>query len=226
MTDEAPQVEDIADEEMPGLQNADGGAEGGDGDDDDAVRSAPKQSRAEKKARKAMGRLGMKPVSGINRVTLLKSQSILFAISEPDVYRLPGQNSYVVFGNAKIEDLSQNQMFKAAEQLKGMPQAGQGPAGMAAAAAEAAADAGAGDDDDQPPPLTSDTGDAAAAATTTPGTVADEAKPDANEDLGNLEEKDIALVMQQVDCTRAQAIAALKKSDGDIVNAIMDLQFV
>ena len=31
--------------------------------------------------------------------------------------------------------------------------------------------------------------------------------------------------MQQVTCTRSQAISALKKNNGDIVNAIMELQF-
>ena len=40
-----------------------------------------------------------------------------------------------------------------------------------------------------------------------------------------MEAKDIDLVMAQVNCTRAQAVAALKKNDGDIVNAIMELQF-
>jgi len=35
--------------------------------------------------------------------------------------------------------------------------------------------------------------------------------------------KDIELVMSQTSATRAQAVAALKKTDGDIVNAIMEL---
>ena len=51
----------------------------------------------------------------------------------------------------------------------------------------------------------------------------DEEGPD--EDAAGIEEKDIELVMAQVNCTRAQAVAALKKNDGDIVNAIMELQF-
>jgi len=36
---------------------------------------------------------------------------------------------------------------------------------------------------------------------------------------------DINLVMSQVECTQDEAIMALTKHDGDIVDAIMDLQF-
>ena len=40
-------------------------------------------------------------------------------------------------------------------------------------------------------------------------------------DETGVEAKDIELVMSQTNVTRAQAVAALKKNDGDIVNAIM-----
>ena len=40
---------------------------------------------------------------------------------------------------------------------------------------------------------------------------------------GEVSEKDIELVMQQTEATREQAIDALKKSGGDMVNAIMEL---
>lgn len=57
--------------------------------------------------------------------------------------------------------------------------------------------------------------------------------PDSSPDIWNIQEipscttaKDVELVMSQVTgCSRAQAIASLIKNDGDIVNAIMDLQF-
>lgn len=35
-----------------------------------------KQSRSEKKSRKAMQKLGMKPVSGVTRVTIKKSKNV------------------------------------------------------------------------------------------------------------------------------------------------------
>ena len=66
-----------------------------------------KQSRGEKKARKIMSKLGLKPVAGVTRVTIRKSKNILFVINKPDVYKNPASDTYIVFGEAKIEDLSQ-----------------------------------------------------------------------------------------------------------------------
>merc|ERR1712146_580519 len=57
------------DDDMPEMEDGDGEA-GGKG----------KQSRSEKKSRKAMQKLGMKPVPGIIRVTVKKSKNILFVI--------------------------------------------------------------------------------------------------------------------------------------------------
>jgi nascent polypeptide-associated complex subunit alpha len=77
-----------------------------------------KQNRAEKKARKAMQKLGMKPVSGIMRVTVKKAKNILFVISQPDVFKSPASDTYVIFGEAKIEDINQQAQQAAAEQYK------------------------------------------------------------------------------------------------------------
>merc|ERR1712212_1140636 len=77
-----------------------------------------KQSRSEKKARKAMSKLGLKAVTGINRVTIRKSKNILFVINKPDVMKSPASDTYIVFGEAKIEDLSQQAQLAAAEKFK------------------------------------------------------------------------------------------------------------
>ncbi|KAA8519268.1 hypothetical protein F0562_013524 [Nyssa sinensis] len=77
-----------------------------------------KQSRSEKKSRKAMLKLGMKPISGVSRVTVKKSKNILFVISKPDVFKSPASDTYVIFGEAKIEDLSSQLQTQAAEQFK------------------------------------------------------------------------------------------------------------
>merc|ERR1719329_2014340 len=65
-----------------------------------------KQNRNEKKSRKAMQKLGMRPVPGILRVTVKKSKNVLFVINKPDVFKSPTADTYVVFGEAKSEDLS------------------------------------------------------------------------------------------------------------------------
>ncbi|XP_071478293.1 nascent polypeptide-associated complex subunit alpha-like [Diadema antillarum] len=80
--------------------------------------SKAKQSRSEKKARKAMSKLGLKAISGVQRVTIRKSKNILFVIQKPDVYKSPASDTYIVFGEAKIEDLSQQAQMAAAEQFR------------------------------------------------------------------------------------------------------------
>ena len=77
-----------------------------------------KQSRSEKKSRKAMQKLGMKPLPGVQRVTIKKSKNILFVISKPDVFKSPNSDTYIIFGEAKIEDLSAQAQASAAEQFK------------------------------------------------------------------------------------------------------------
>ncbi|CAG5134689.1 unnamed protein product [Candidula unifasciata] len=86
--------------------------------------SKAKQSRSEKKARKAMSKLGLKPVPGVTRVTIRKSKNILFVISRPDVYKSPASDTYIVFGEAKIEDLNQQAQVAAANKFKAFDAAG------------------------------------------------------------------------------------------------------
>ena len=80
--------------------------------------SKAKQSRSEKKARKAMSKLGLRQVTGVTRVTIRKSKNILFVITKPDVYKSPASDTYIVFGEAQIEDLSQQAQLAAAEKFK------------------------------------------------------------------------------------------------------------
>lgn len=96
-----PKIEEIDSDsdsapDLEAVQGKDGDASG-------------KQNRAEKKCRKAVQKLGMKPVSGIVRVTVKKTKNILFVISKPDVYKSGNADAYVVFGEAKIEDLAAQQ---------------------------------------------------------------------------------------------------------------------
>lgn len=82
-----------------------------------------RQNRAEKKSRKMMQKLGMRAVPGVLRVTVKKSKNVLFAISKPDVFKSPTSDTYVVFGEAKSEDLgAAAQQAAAAKQFR-QPQA-------------------------------------------------------------------------------------------------------
>merc|ERR1711908_155184 len=105
--------DESTDDDMPEMEDTEEDAAGGKG----------KQSRSEKKSRKAMQKLGMKPVPGIIRVTVKKSKNILFVIKSPDVFKTSSDNpkspaTYIVFGKAEIEDLSAQATSAAVEQFK------------------------------------------------------------------------------------------------------------
>jgi nascent polypeptide-associated complex subunit alpha len=81
-----------------------------------------------------MAKLGMRPVAGINRVTIRKSKNILFVIAQPDVFKSNTTETYIIFGEAKVEDLSASAQQKAAEQFR-VPEGGAAAASAAPAAA-------------------------------------------------------------------------------------------
>ncbi|XP_009592254.1 nascent polypeptide-associated complex subunit alpha-like protein 1 isoform X2 [Nicotiana tabacum] len=112
---EEPIIEDEADDDDD--EDDDDDKDEDDAEDGDAS-GRSKQSRSEKKSRKAMIKLGMKPIPGVSRVTVKKSKNILFVISKPDIFKSPASDTYVIFGEAKIEDLSSQLQSQAAEQFK------------------------------------------------------------------------------------------------------------
>ncbi|RDW80096.1 hypothetical protein BP6252_04734 [Coleophoma cylindrospora] len=161
-------------------------------------------SRNEKKARKSIAKLGLTKIPGITRVTLRRPKNILFVINSPEVYKSPNSNTYIVFGEAKIEDLNSQAQSQAAQQL---------------AAAESHDHAG---HDHSGHDHSHDHGKGKAVDTS-------DDKKDDDEDDGEevdatgLEDKDIELVMTQASVSRNKAIKALKENDNDIVNSIMAL---
>merc|ERR1712188_308685 len=103
--------DDSTDDDMPEMEDGEEGS------------GKSKQSRSEKKSRKAMQKLGMRPIPGIVRVTVKKSKNILFVIKDPDVFKTndsnpKGPQTFIVFGKAEIEDLSQQATNAAVEQFK------------------------------------------------------------------------------------------------------------
>ena len=110
--DSIPELEETAGE----AEEAEAGDAKAAGGEEAANRA--KQSRGEKKARKIMSKLGLKQVTGVSRVTIRKSKNILFVINKPDVYKNPSSDTYIVFGEAKIEDLTQQAQMEAAQKFK------------------------------------------------------------------------------------------------------------
>jgi nascent polypeptide-associated complex subunit alpha len=191
-TDEV-KIEEVADEEVDTVEESvkEDVAEAA---EEQAGPSRAKQNRAEKKCRRALQKVGLRPVKGINRVTA-KCATNLFVIAKPDVYRVPNTETYIVFGEPKIEDMNANAAQKAAEQFKNTDEvlnAAKDIEGMNVA-------------DDIP------------ALESTTASPADDGEIDAS----GLEESDITIIQSQTSCTRAVAVKALKDTSGDLVAAIL-----
>ncbi|KAJ5109949.1 hypothetical protein N7532_002594 [Penicillium argentinense] len=201
-----PRVEELPDEEVPktNVEDSDSESEAGDANIP-AGASVAIHSRGEKKARKAIAKLGLKHVPGITRITMRRPKNILFVVNQPDVYKSPSSNIWIIFGEAKIEDLNAQAQASAAQQL----------------AAQEAAGEHAGHDHDHD----HDHGKGKEPVTD----LGTKKEPEEEEDDGEevdesgLEAKDIDLVMAQASVSRKKAVKALRENDNDIVNSIMAL---
>ena len=153
-----------------------------------------KLNRGEKKCRKALTKLGMKQFAGITRVTVKKRDGFIFMINDPEVL-ISGDNGnqFVCFGELKYDD--PNQRLQAAEAQK--------MAAAQAAAQAAAANAPAA-------------GGAAENKKTAPSN-------EAAEDETGITANHINMVMEHTNCTRNEAIRALRESNDDMINAVMKL---
>ncbi|KAF5613014.1 nascent polypeptide-associated complex subunit alpha [Fusarium subglutinans] len=160
-------------------------------------------NRNEKKARKALEKLHLTRIPGITRVTLRRPKNILFVINNPEVYKSPNSNTYIVFGEAKIEDVNAAAQQAAAAQLASANAEdhsghNHGEPSKAAETSEEKKDKEEEEDDDDD-------------------------DDDEEVDASGLEDKDIELVMTQANVSRNKAVKALKENDNDIVNSIMAL---
>ncbi|XP_047550257.1 NAC-alpha domain-containing protein 1 isoform X2 [Lutra lutra] len=185
---------ELEEQDLSGAQTAQCPTQAPAGGSSEETVAKAKQSRSEKKARKAMSKLGLRQIQGVTRITIQKSKNILFVIAKPDVFKSPASDTYVVFGEAKIEDLSQQVHRAAAEKFKV-------PTEPSALVPESA-----------PGPLVR------------PGCEEEEEEEEEEEvDEAGLELRDIELVMAQANVSRARAVRALRDNQSDIVNAIMEL---
>ncbi|TGJ88114.1 hypothetical protein E0Z10_g698 [Xylaria hypoxylon] len=200
-----PRVEELPDEEPQKVtveeqdddDSSDSEIEAGDSGPTGS--SAVIHSRNEKKARKAIEKLHLTRVTGITRVTLRRPKNILFVINNPEVYKSPNSNTYIVFGEAKIEDLNSAAQQAAAQSL----------------AAQGGEHDHAGHDHSH--------GDTGKAVESAEDKKDDDDDDDDEVDADGLEDKDIELVMTQANVSRTKAIKALQENDNDIVNSIMAL---
>ena len=155
-------------------------------------------SKNEKKARELIKKLNLKQIKGISRVTFKQRGNILYAIDQPDVYR-SAAGTYVVFGEAKVDDLNQRLAEAQAAQQSG--------AEAASTEQETV--------DKSPEAITADLQKAS---------LNEKKEEEEGEvDESGLDSNDIDIIVEQTQVSRAKAVSALRKHKGDMVNAIMDL---
>lgn len=154
-------------------------------------------SKNEKKARDLIKKLNLKQIKGITRVTF-KQRNIIYAIDSPDVYK-SAAGTFVVFGEAKVDDLNARLAESQASQEAAAPEQADEPA------------------DKSPESITADLQNA------TIKEKVEEIDDDEDLDESGLDTKDIDIIVEQAQVSRGKAIKSLRKNKGDIVNAIMDL---
>ena len=123
-------------------------------------------------------------------------------MQNPEVYKSAHTDCYIVFGEAKTEDMSAAAQAQAAQ-----AQASQQEAQERMLSEQFAQSMGSGQE-------------AAAAAGKKKEEEEEEDDGEPIDEEG-VDAKDIELVMQQVSCSRRKAVKALKESNGDLINAIM-----
>ncbi|VEU22622.1 DEKNAAC103597 [Brettanomyces naardenensis] len=165
----------------------------------------------EKKAKEQLLKLGLKPLKDISRVTFRKKGNFILAIDNPEVFRTQG-GSYIVFGEAKVEDLNKRYAEAVAAQ-NAAQQAGAQAEG--AEGAESISTTGAAAD--------AITEDLKKASLEDEEEKKEEEDDDKEEDATGLEQADIDVIVEQTNVSKNKAIRALREHKGDVVNAIMSL---
>ncbi|CUM46955.1 Nascent polypeptide-associated complex subunit alpha [Debaryomyces fabryi] len=166
-------------------------------------------SKNEKKARELIKKLNLKQIKGITRVTFKQRGNLIYAIDQPDVFR-SSAGTYVVFGEAKVDDM--NKRIAEAQQQQAQQEA------LAKAAGESG-EAGEGQEDKSQDAITADLEKASLNA----NKVEEEEADDSEVDESGLDSKDIDIIVEQTQVSRGKAVKALRAHDGDMVNAIMEL---
>ena len=164
-----------------------------------------------------MQKLGMKPFPGVVRVTLKKDQDVFFVIAKPEVFKHSTSDSYMVIGEAKVEDINTQSQLKAYEQLQKAQQQQQQQKQQAEVTTTTNKSSSKTTTDNTTSSTTSTT--AKSSSSTDKSDTTDSSKSSSTD----IDDRDIEIVMNQANVTREEAIAAITKNNKDIVNAIMEL---
>ncbi|KAJ1920630.1 GAL4 enhancer protein [Mycoemilia scoparia] len=166
-----------------------------------AAEAAARQAAAggpiqDRRVRKAMDKLKLKQADNISMITMRRTNGTLFSIQNPEVFHNPKSSSWIVFGQARMRN-SNPQLSQLLQQLQENP---------------GALGAGPGSDE---VPIAVESGKGKET----------EKNDDEDEEVDEtgISAENIALVMEQANCSRAKAVKGIKEADNDVVTAIMNL---
>ncbi|KAH8604342.1 NAC domain [Trypanosoma vivax] len=104
MTAESVQDPHVEDDDVPTLEAAD----------------VPQVSKSSKRCAKAMAKMGLKPEPNIVKAHIRKNGSLSFLVNHPEVYRFPGTNTFIIFGEAQLGDAKTEAQEAAARAVSGV----------------------------------------------------------------------------------------------------------
>ena len=201
MSQEGPLIEEINDkEEVEKKEEEDDEVDSDDEAGEKGTEEGGKKlTRSEKKCKKAFLKIGMKPLSGITRVTLKRRDKIVFYVDTPEILKSgTSENSYVILGELKMLDQ------------------GAGPGGVSFKPGEGEGVPSTLDPHPTPEKPKEQSSEPE------PAKEKDVVVKGSEEvDLEGLNPDDIEMVMQHASCTKAQAARALREANGDLVTAVM-----
>ena len=150
-----------------------------------------KASRGERKFKKAMMKMGLKPLEGFTRATIKTSKGMLLYIENPFVMTTGvGEHNYLIFGEAKIFDFKSALGKEKMEKFK----EGRQPEGESSLPETVKEEENEVEEE-----------------------VAEE---EAEIDESQFNEEDIKSIMDYSKCERKAAVKALSKAGGDVIDAI------
>ena len=147
-----------------------------------------KKGKSEKKVRKALGKLGMTKVEGVNRVTLRQKDNYILVVKDPEVFTSPQtENTFIIFGELTFEDPDKKLAKEEMDKIKA-------------------------EGEKLKPEVTTETPKVVE--------VVDENEPVSEE---GLDPESIEAVLSECKVSRNRAVRELKAANGDVVNAILNI---
>lgn len=147
-----------------------------------------KGAKSEKKVRKALSKLGMTKVEGVNRVTVRQKDNYILVVKDPEVFTSQQtENTFIIFGELTFDDPEKK---LAKEEIDRMRSEGE----------------------KLTPEAVNEKKDTVE--------VVDENEPVSEE---GLDPASIETVMSEGNVSRNKAVRALKQTNGDVVQAILNI---